>query len=440
MNKTKFFGSLLVAALFASTSVFTSCKDYDDDIKHLQEQIDAKALKTDLDALQTKLTNDLNTAKSELENAISLKADAETVRELAGKVAALETQLGTISESLKDYAKKSDLDAYAKKSDLDDYATKEALALAVATLTGNLSDLEGMIGAEEAARKAADKNIQDQIDALASWKKRVEDLEAWKSEVDKADFQKQIDAITEQLKSIPTSGTIDQLREDLNDVNEKLSGEINILNVLVNKILTSISLVPDLYVNGIEAIEFKSLRYKEVVPGTSGLSYKGAEILVDNGTAEATYRLNPSTVKRESLDEEKFEYKAAIAEARETRGVSEWCPVLFNGVKSFKNGLMTVYLKKNTTNRLTQDKDGKDLGNKIWIVALNTPRKADAATGQEAADVISENSRLVETTIWPRIAKLPWTQNLTAKLPKDDNGTLSPIHHYSDSAVVWQSI
>lgn len=437
MNKTKFFGSLLVAALFASTSVFTSCKDYDDDIKHLQEQIDAKALKTDLDALQTKLTSDLNAAKSELQTAINNKADAQTVRDLDARVSALETQLGKLDEILADYAKKSDLDAYAKKSDLDAYATKtdlEAYAT-IAALTGKFDELKDLLGEEEGARLAADKNLQLQITALNTWKQKIED----------ADFQKQIDAITEQLKDIPTSGTLDDLRKAMEDadkkITEKLTGEINILNVLVNKILTSISLVPDLYVNGIEAIEFKSLRYKEVKPGTSGLSYKdnASEILVDNGTAEATYRLNPSTVKRESLDEEKFEYKAAIAEARETRGVSDWCPVLFNGVKSFNNGLMTVYLKKNTTNRLTQDKDGKDLGNKIWIVALNTPRKADAKSGQEAADVISENSRLVETTIWPRIAKLPWTQNLNANLIKDDNGTLSPIHHYSDSATVWKS-
>jgi len=41
MNKTKFFSSLLVAALFASTSVFTSCKDYDDDISGLKKRVDA---------------------------------------------------------------------------------------------------------------------------------------------------------------------------------------------------------------------------------------------------------------------------------------------------------------------------------------------------------------------------------------------------------------
>lgn len=469
MNKTKFFGSLLVAALFASTSVFTSCKDYDDDINHLQTEIDGlrSSLKADLDALQSKLTADLNSAKSELQTAINSKADASTVNDLVGRVSALETQLKAVNDALANYAKKSDLDDYAKKSDLDDYAKKSEMDgfVTYAALTGELDALKGLIGDEAGVREAADKNLQLQITALQEWKKVIDAadypgqlnaLQDWQKEVIAANYPKQINDLDTKLSN-KIQGVIDDLNDfkaeyakDQDELSKKmngfsqdiskLSGDINILNVLVNKILTSISLVPDLYVNGIEAIEFKSLRYKEVVPGTSGLSTKGSEVLVDNGTATATYRLNPSTVKRESLDEDNIEYLAAIAEARETtRAVSDWCPVLFNGVKEFKNGLMTVNLKKNTTNRLDKDKDGKDLGDKIWIVALNVPRKADAATGQEAADVISENSRLVETTIWPRIANLPWSQKLKATL-KDVDGNNSPIHHYSDSAVVWKSL
>ena len=51
MNKTKFFSSLLVG-LLVTTGLFTSCKDYDDDIKNLQQQIDQKSLKTDLEILR----------------------------------------------------------------------------------------------------------------------------------------------------------------------------------------------------------------------------------------------------------------------------------------------------------------------------------------------------------------------------------------------------
>ena len=40
--KRKYFSALLMGALtVASVSTFTSCKDYDDDISNLQQQIDA---------------------------------------------------------------------------------------------------------------------------------------------------------------------------------------------------------------------------------------------------------------------------------------------------------------------------------------------------------------------------------------------------------------
>ena len=40
MNKKILSALLLVAFGFASSSMFVSCKDYDDDIKNLQTQID----------------------------------------------------------------------------------------------------------------------------------------------------------------------------------------------------------------------------------------------------------------------------------------------------------------------------------------------------------------------------------------------------------------
>ena len=55
MNK-KILSALLLAAFgFASSSMFVSCKDYDDDIKNLQTQIDG--LKATLSEIQTKIQN-----------------------------------------------------------------------------------------------------------------------------------------------------------------------------------------------------------------------------------------------------------------------------------------------------------------------------------------------------------------------------------------------
>ena len=81
MNK-KFLSAILFGALMvSSTGTFVSCKDYDDDIKDLQSQIDKKAsiedLKTQVSAIETSLADAksaLNAAKTTAEAA---KADAE---------------------------------------------------------------------------------------------------------------------------------------------------------------------------------------------------------------------------------------------------------------------------------------------------------------------------------------------------------------------------
>ena len=58
--KKRFFGILLMGAMvIASMSMFTSCKDYDDDINKLQSQIDAitaQNLQSQIATLQSALT------------------------------------------------------------------------------------------------------------------------------------------------------------------------------------------------------------------------------------------------------------------------------------------------------------------------------------------------------------------------------------------------
>jgi peptidoglycan hydrolase CwlO-like protein len=103
MNK-KFLSAILFGALMiTSTGTFVSCKDYDDDINDLQEQIDdlkssltadVATLKADLAAAKSDLEGKLATAKSDLESKIANKADKTAVT-------ALENQIATINEKLK---------------------------------------------------------------------------------------------------------------------------------------------------------------------------------------------------------------------------------------------------------------------------------------------------------------------------------------------------
>ena len=73
--KRKYFSALLMGALtIASVSTFTSCKDYDDDIKSLQEQIDKSG--STVGDLQTQLT----TLKSAAEAAQAAADAAKNVK------------------------------------------------------------------------------------------------------------------------------------------------------------------------------------------------------------------------------------------------------------------------------------------------------------------------------------------------------------------------
>jgi hypothetical protein len=164
MNKTKFFSSLLVAVLFATTSVFVSCKDYDDDIKNLQSQIDKAALKADLDALSTKLAGvetTANAAKTTAENALAKananKTEIDNVKATADKAAA------DAAEGLA---------AVAKAQNTADAA--QAAAAAAQKTADNAA------AAAAAAQKTADAAAtkKELEDAVAKLQKAVDDLAA----------------------------------------------------------------------------------------------------------------------------------------------------------------------------------------------------------------------------------------------------------------------
>ncbi len=474
--KRKIFSSLLlVAFLCASMGMFVSCKDYEDDINANRDDI--TALQNQLADLQTTLSNELSSVKSELSTqisdakaqlqaAIDQKADQATVTALEARVATLEGDLAA-----KEAALNTKIDA-VNEAITGLNGRLESVEAALATITAMTGDftalqqtvndlkskVEGLENLDIAAiaREAVEKDLETQKEAL----------EAFKQEIADADYQGQINELQEEIAALPTADQLKELadkidaydidnlaqkisaaedaiaalqsslsdyatvtsvneleqalQKQIDDLNELISGKnglndnINTLTVFVEKLLNSIALVPDLYVGGIESIEFRTLCYTPVAPGTSGEEYMvGAKpVNVDNGYTTATYRLNPSSVSIENIDSANIDFVAATAEVRAVLANS---PVKFNGVESFKNGLMTVRLKKTTTESL-------DLGaNKTYIVALKVPRfNKDNST----TDIYSENSRLVQTTFSPKIAKLVW--DATDKQ-----------HHYADSASIW---
>ena len=74
--RKKYLSALLFGALLVtSTGTFTSCKDYDDDINNLQEQIDKLATKEDMEAKLSQMQTAIDAAKKTAEDALA-KAEA----------------------------------------------------------------------------------------------------------------------------------------------------------------------------------------------------------------------------------------------------------------------------------------------------------------------------------------------------------------------------
>ena len=198
--KRKYLSALLMGSLtVASVSTFTSCKDYDDDISNLQEQIDklatADQLKQKVEELQALISSN--------------KSD----------ITSLQTEL----------AKKTTLEEV--KAVLADYATKQYVNDADKTLqdaidalkTGDIAKLkEDVVKAQAAADKAAkdaeaaNAEIVETLKTLATKtelkdaadaaQKAIEALESKNAE----DLKKAQDAITETLKSYATKSDVEE--------------------------------------------------------------------------------------------------------------------------------------------------------------------------------------------------------------------------------------
>ena len=108
--KRKYFSALLMSALtIASVSTFTSCKDYDDDIDNLQNQIkdlaSADQLQQKVTELQGLITTNSTNIKDVQEAVKKAQAAAEAAQTTATQKATLEDLKKLLAEG--DYALKS---------------------------------------------------------------------------------------------------------------------------------------------------------------------------------------------------------------------------------------------------------------------------------------------------------------------------------------------
>ncbi|WP_373259479.1 cell surface protein [Bacteroides thetaiotaomicron] len=455
MNKKYLSVVLFGALLAASAGTFTSCKDYDDDIKGLQEQIDKSG--STITDLQTQLTtlkaaadaaqataDAAKTAAAEAKTAADAakaagdqaKADAATALAAAkaAEAAAAQAKADAIEEATKQVeALRNSMQAAIDKK-LDVTAFEEASKLLGARIDGIEAGLSNLKNGAVKENTEAIKSAQDAIEALQSADEdfattlkeldeyvkitleakidvNADDIKAAQDDIKAA--QEDLDALWKKISGgegsledlISKNATaisdlkdaiedeLDVIKGDIKDIQadiKKINGQITAINqnlaglhTLVVSRLTSISLAPDLFVDGIEAVRFTSLQYSPMgesenasIPATS---YKFSTAAL----ATASYHFNPASFKLANADYGYIDRTAEVVET--TRAIAASKLVEIVGEPEANPVTGTVDFKLLRLNSHTTQ-PGLDRTN---MIALQATLKGDAVDEGEKNAVIT---------------------------------------------------
>lgn len=409
--KTRLFRTV-VAFFFAGMALtWVGCSDYDQDIADLNSRIDElttgkiASIESQYSSLQSTL-NSLQSADAAMTSKIAaLEASAkQDVADLKGEQAAIQQALADMEAAQKTLketiaAVEAQLDGFLTKSDLDatlaSYATTEALAEVAAALDGVEDAVvakaieEATKAAVEAAGKALEESFQAKFDAaLASAGLVTED--ALKAKIDEAAAamdQKIADAIA---KAMENNGEVSI------DIAKELAAAVEQIAQYLHGRLTSLLIVPDLYEDGIETVEFKTLAYTEWTKSDKeAYTQKGNKTFTTSYlTQKVNYTVGPKVVATEDIEKPVFVFNEA-----ETRAAT---PALEVVDYAIKGGVLTVDVVKRAAMATVNNVEPM-----IWIGALEAPiAAAHLMEGEEGAVVRSDWAKFKEYSVVPYIASL----------------------------------
>ena len=532
MNK-KFLSAILFGALMVtSTGTFVSCKDYDDDIENLQGQVDTN--KSAISALESQLSSLNNAgadakakAESALAKAEAAKAAGDEAKAAAeaAAAAAAQAKVDAIAEATKQVeALKAIVEA--NKLEQDDLET------VVAAISGQIEAIDADINTLEALVKSEDAKILAQIAAVkADLEEQLAALQAGNGTASEEavnailGLQEQLDGLTAQVTPLfaivgeleeAVKGNQETLMSYINQLDAQIAatneymdeelaglwaeingegansirtqlgqlalqlGDLNTLNVLVGRRLTSTVFVPDFYVDGIPTIKFTTLMYDPQAfdpthaEGSYNAQNEGSTteaiaktMYISNKNTTAKYRLNPTGVFPEDIKLPSF---ICMTAENQTRGANSAekvnSPVgVVQGQDiniDKENDLLILKIEKTD---LTQPLYGSDWSKetpleveKFYQVALKTPIADQHLTeGETEAYVYSEYVRVAEVTVRPYLEKvLESTKGgvveeykaleafaaakTNTEAPANGDGTeITTDQHYVDSVSLYRS-
>ena len=329
--------------------MFSSCKDYDDDINANAEDIVA-------------LQNQLATLQDELESVQSAAATYASQDDLE----ALEAQIQNLVTATQLETAISEVQALIDgKVDQDDYdAAISELTTQINSINESLNTLTSSYGTLEETVAAAQKNIAAQDSALQVLKKTVEENNTSLTtklgkKVDREEFLDSIAALREALKTMSAATgdaqSIQELKDSMKVLNNKVDAfgdRINLLTVLINKKLTSLVLKPDVYYGGIESVEILQDSLDKYTEDKSLTFFKINGTKVLSGVGVANYHVNPSTADLSGTTVGFYGNSATLKEPL-TRAGEEIATPVYTKVDSllakdyFNAGILSVPFKAN---------------------------------------------------------------------------------------------
>ncbi|MBQ9571286.1 MAG: hypothetical protein IJR30_07940 [Prevotella sp.] len=442
MKKKIFSSLLLVAFAFAATSMFVSCKDYDDDINELRSLIDKNdsALRQALEQQKTELNGYITTLQNQMRDA---QGDITT---LQGQMTTAQNDISKLKEQM--------TTALAKISTLEEKMTAAEDAItAINNLLGGklengktykaaVEEIYGRVAALETDMatvlekeipglkdsigllRAVDADLQLQIDALDNFKTKMEEEVIPGLQLRDTQLSDSIKDIISQLgvirKAVSDNAIaigdinkmiggklengqtykefVEQLRKDLNKANddiEDLQEGLSQLNVLIKTSLRSLVFKPASYYEGIEACKLSTLSYlKYDLPAAAWniKEKKGYDDTERYPTTDAfkvlsfvaQYYMNPSSADLSNasvkvIDEDKEYIIDRASEAGLT--VKDW---------NTKEGMLNVNLKVKDNSKIKKISADKMVT--VFATQVNlTKNGKDTTITSDWATVVAEN-------------------------------------------------
>ncbi len=348
-------------------------------------------------------------------NSSDIKSATEKIAQNAAAIAELDGKIAAVDAKLANYSTTADMVAAINKAISDNNADinskidaetakilEQVNALAsrttaietqqatlqgyITSLQSNYTELSGKIDGLSNTIKTQQQSIEGLSNDLTEIKGQLENL---KTTV--AGFETKLNEIDTKLTTI--SSKVSTLENELN----------TLTTVLLPGRLSSVTLVPNLYIGGIPTIEFMTISYNqwEADAEKAGI-YNVTEnkFEITSNDAIAHYRLNPSTVGDKDIKLEELSFVSSRAVSR-----AESEPTLNVSKAAINDGILDVWVKNNNAGKLSDDAKKE-----ITIAALRVPIANEHLYENEkttGASVYSEYSRVAESYITPIIKAIP---------------------------------